>query len=425
MHNVTFRLPDRISVPGKLYSSMNITSIGEIFNFVAANESKISQYFDADFSDMLNRFTTYVASRNYILGLLNLTISGLDTNTYYTFIRCSDDSGNENYDPVYIKFTIDNKSENADEAHIIAAYPRNNSIIQNQSYLLKIYLDEPAECMFSSQDESFLLMPYDLDCQLSGMRMSYYAGGSYECSAVTDILQPYIRCMDNPPVIKKYSFSISTSLNQTPIFYSINGSNVLLAEDLLYNNTIVYLENIDALYNLSLFMSENYSCRIGFNGFNINTMYPIKCSAVNESSENIAFGNYQCFKEIVPGNADVFLLCNGPEPTGRYISTGSYYLNYSLSKDLSILSAFPQTGQDISGRIVTVGVVVNKDITENSITCGYSLDNVDEFYQMQNDGSYQFKRTIYNLLPGSHTIQFHCKDKNANTDTISTYFGVE
>jgi len=424
-HNVSFRLPEDITVPEKLYENLNISSIEELFNLIVENDEELRDVFEDDFADVLEGFSEFMASKDYLVSLLRLTMSGIDDNTYYTFIRCSDDSGNENEEPVYLSFTITNEYEDTEPPRLLYSIPENNSKLNIDPYELSIYVDEPAECKYSSRDEGYGVMPNDFDCETSKLKLSSVAGGSYECTTTTSILKPFIRCMDNPPDVREYIFRVTNEISEDTGNYARNGTSVVLTESNLFNNTAVHLSHSGTIYPFSIILPKFNSCRVGFNGFDYGMMQDLICNEINESSPYYAYGSNNCSRGFISGDYYAYIQCIGEVPSERNMNVNSHILNFTLDGDLSIVSLFPSYDELMSTSNVPLGVVVNRNLNDHDVNCGYSMGNNGEVYQMYSYGNYQFKRNLYGVLSGGYDVLFRCIDSSGSIAEASTRFVVE
>jgi hypothetical protein len=420
-HTVSLRLPDSIDVPNKIYEKLNISGLPALLSMIEDNDEKLADYFGEEMARNIERFSRFMQSRDYFAELLNLTVSGVEDNTYYTFIRCSDAAGKENKQPVFLKFRIDDSYEDIIAPQVIASRPTNNSNLKDFNYRLDIFLDEPAECSYSDKDEGYEMMLYDMDCQTSRMQMSSNAGGSYRCTANLDFHEVYIRCKDNPPLIRKYSFMVNASYNDTPLDYEIERRNVILSEDDMFNNTVAYLGEVGSIYSFSMLLPNHSSCRMGFNGFNYRLMDELECNPLDD--EDYPYWDLNCSQTLVPDNYTAYVQCIDEEPENRNTNMKSFLLNLSYSSSLSIVSFFPEYDA-VARSSAVLGLVVNKDIAEG-VECGYTLDGSGEFYMMNKVGRYQFRRSLHAIAPGEHDVEFFCTDAAGNIAEEDTRFVVE
>lgn len=438
VHNVTFRLPDKIFIPDKLYNNLDVKSLSEFFDLIVDNDDKLEKYFGRVFMTIAEKMSDKLSTREYLRQLLKLTVSGIDNNTYHTFIRCSDEAGNENKEPMYLKFTIDDAYIDTQPPKLLLEFPKNNSQLNTEEYNLSIFLDEPAECRYSYIDKPYMVMENKFDCETSRMRMSSVASGSYECKANPGEKSLYVRCKDNPPEIKRYSFDIREGINQTKVMYEIDDQAIYLREHELENKIIVYLEDVSKVYRINMDIDPGYECKIGFRGFD-EDMVELECNhsdgllgELSDQSGELSDQpgelsdqpddqlDYACAMDFVPYNHTAFIFCHGEIPETRNVNEIGYLLNYTLNKELSIVSFFPEYDDVVDSGVVELGIVVNRNINDESVNCGYSFDN--DFYQMHQYGTYQFKRKFYGLEPGRYDVRFRCKDNSGSIAEAMTSF---
>jgi len=424
-HNVSFRLPEEIEVPETLYASLNISSLEELFSLIVNNDDNLSDILEDDFAEVLEQLSRFVANKDYLIGLLNLTVASIDDNKYYTFIRCADEGGNENDEPVFLAFTINGSYEDLNPPNLLYSAPLNNSELSDSNYTLQVFLDEPAECSFSMEDKAYSLMENEMTCETSKLRMSSIAGGSYECYATTDILQPYIRCLDNPPEITNYAFDIINDFNSTPTNYETNGTTIILTEGRMFNTTNVYMPYSDSVYRVDMILPDYYSCKIGFNGYNYGLMVDLNCENVNSSSPYRMMGSKNCSRQFAPGDYTSYVQCITEVPPVRNVNMESFFLNYSLNAELSVIHSFPGYDEVTDSSDVELRIVVNRNIDDHNVNCGYRIGSNTELYQMYTYGEYQFKRILYNLNPGQYDISFRCIDESGSIAQDWTRFIVE
>lgn len=422
-HTVSLRLPESIDMPEELFERLGVASLEELFTLITQNDAILRNAFDSEFVSVLERAQSGLARRAYVAALLNITIASLDNNTYYTFIRCSDRSGSENPEPVFLSFTIDEAYSDTKPPEVVATIPQNRSEIRELPYELQIYLDKPAECKLSPQDQAFGIMPTYFDCETSPMRMSAVAGGSYRCTTTTDILHPYIRCADNPPRIEEYHINLRDEPDFGTATYHQEGRSITLpAADL--RGTTVFLPEHETLYELSFIVNAE-QCYFGYTQ-NIDTMIPLQCAAVTDANWS-RHGRLNCTQEVVPAARQAYITCIDQIASERNIHQESIQLQYAHAEDLAIIQAFPEQDARIWGT-TELRVTVNRDIHDNTVQCGYTTTyeeaTREEFQVMWEHGAYQFTRNI--LLPaGEHEVTFRCRDASGSLDEHTTRFLVE
>ncbi|MFT4297645.1 MAG: hypothetical protein ACMXX5_00455 [Candidatus Woesearchaeota archaeon] len=420
-HNVAFRLPEKITIPEKLYENLNITSIQELYEIIITEYNLLEDLFSTSFVEIIRKFNEFIENKDYLIELLRLSISGIDNNKYYVFLRCSDQSGQENQEPVFISFEIDEDFHDTEPAKLLSSYPANQSRLSALPYPLHIFLNKPAECKYSEFDTSYALMEHEFECETSRLRLSSIAGGSYECRTSSDIPELYIKCKDNPPELRNYAFKVIMGMNESDINYQVNETQIILTQHRLFNNTNVYMPRSDALYDVSMILPRYHNCKIGFNGYNYDLMNDLECEEINSSSRYYMHGSMNCSRQMVPGDYTAYIMCAGQVPQQRNINPESFHLQFFLDEDLSIISYFPEEYEIIDSDRAELGIVVNRDIAQYGVNCGYKL-NTNELFQMYQYGTFQFKRNIDNLMSGTYDVEFSCIDNAGNTDIKQTTF---
>ncbi|MFT4303019.1 MAG: hypothetical protein ACMXYG_00500 [Candidatus Woesearchaeota archaeon] len=401
-HNISFRLPDSLSIPLDVYNYLNITSLEEMFDLIVEANDKLKDYFDEEFIDKILLLSDFMSDKDYMTSLLRHTISGLDDNIYYVYFRCSDESGTYNINPLYLKFKIDDITPDLKSPEILLSIPNNGSFIYELPFNLSIFLDRPSECRYSEIDENYASMPYEFDCEFSPLRMSSYAGGSYLCSTLSTILSPYIRCSDNPHRIYQIPFNV---IEGTQSDYNLTEYDLRTDSINIESNSVT---------NVNFIFEEYDLCKIGFSGFDFNLMNDLNCDRDQTNlymncSYNLAGGDY-------PG----FIMCIDGINEDRNVNHESQQLIFFEDFDLFIVSYFPVYDQVIDDSVV-LGLVVNKEINEHGIQCVFSYGN-NEYYQLYQLGSYQYRRNIFNIDTGDYEIEFKCTDNSGNIAYASTRF---
>ncbi len=167
---------------------------------------------DIKLEDMTDSFGTSFYSINH-----NLTINPLSGKAYKYFIRCRDKSGNANQRDYLISFS---SSRGPDLTAPVIEYtiPKNNGFVANGIVNLTsdLYLNEAADCRWSSVDKAYESMTSDFNC----LKSEDPATSLYRCQDFLPFNQPsstyYIRCKDN-----------STNINSQSYVYNLKGTEQL------------------------------------------------------------------------------------------------------------------------------------------------------------------------------------------------------
>lgn len=132
---------------------------------------------------------------------------------YNLYLKCKDYSKNINPRDYQIKFQIDPGPDQTPPT-IEKTLPDNNSPIPygESEYEITTLLNEPADCKWSLIDKDFAQMENNFQCAQTGLDMSTFYPGLYECETkLTDIKQNqlntfYFRCQDKENNIRQESY---------------------------------------------------------------------------------------------------------------------------------------------------------------------------------------------------------------------------
>ncbi|MDD5331753.1 MAG: hypothetical protein PHE43_02945 [Candidatus Nanoarchaeia archaeon] len=122
---------------------------------------------------------------------------------YTVYVRCKDGNGNVNEKDYYIRFKID-KSPDLTAPVVEGTSPIDNAYISvNVTDMpLSVFVSEPSTCKWSTNDIEYDDMTNEFSCTQSGLAMSTYSQGTYECKTTLKNVHQYktyyIRCADQP-----------------------------------------------------------------------------------------------------------------------------------------------------------------------------------------------------------------------------------
>lgn len=120
------------------------------------------------------------------------------------YVRCKDTHGNENTAEYSIKMCV-KEGPDTTPPYIISTLPENNGYLAfgKTSKNIKLWVNEPAECKYSTSDKSFEQMENPMSCAIH--LEDYDLRGGWPCEFnVSDISQDktlFIRCKDKPWLI--------------------------------------------------------------------------------------------------------------------------------------------------------------------------------------------------------------------------------
>jgi len=119
------------------------------------------------------------------------------------YVRCRDSNGNQDTGNFVFKFCVEKGPDTTPPLIVTTDFLNNAPIAANQTSLaLKVYVNEPAECRWSHDDESFDDMLEQMKCSSSVLEMN--AQMLYECNTNLTGLKNrmenkfFFRCKDQP-----------------------------------------------------------------------------------------------------------------------------------------------------------------------------------------------------------------------------------
>ncbi len=147
---------------------------------------------------------------------LNIFMPGIDSSKVFNlqgdvrksyadariYIRCQDYWGNHNLNENIISFCVNSGEDITPVNHQFTLFsPKNNSILKEgtNSTELKIYTNEPAECRYSSGNQSDFSLMNPMNCK---NKVEQYTNQGWECNTKISLNQGvndlYFKCKDQP-----------------------------------------------------------------------------------------------------------------------------------------------------------------------------------------------------------------------------------
>jgi|SaaInlStandDraft_4_1057021.scaffolds.fasta_scaffold00476_19 hypothetical protein len=339
--NISLRTPPKIAIPENIMDILNFTHYKEIADVMEEPEELMNTYKEKyktainlynmfaskDIEDKVDPIvekakeiiSNYKSNLPYIKTMISVSLDKLENNTYLLFVRCVDESGNENAETKFIEIPISSNTEDNLAPSIIGFSPTNNSKIQKETYEepLTIYLNEPSECRYDFYDLDFEKMDYEFECDTGQYQVSSSFGGTYECATtlftLDDPTTAYIKCQDQPFQVKEYFFYLEeTNTNGISELTSNEFFNFTLPNK-IYSSLSMFEEdhitfqldtsksngeeeeemdnNIKNKVELHLFKDSPDSCQFSFGTYSgeLNN-----CKKTNE----LHLGTYECITEI-------------------------------------------------------------------------------------------------------------------------------
>ena len=157
---------------------------------------------------------------------------------YDFFVRCRDKNGNENVDEFAIQFCVD-PSPDTTPAVIVDTSITSGSAVRFGvgTVPLQVYVNEPAECKWSTQDKTYETMENPMTCATSLSQIN--ARELYTCSTnlngIVDRQENtfYFRCKDKPSALEN-----ERNVNVNSYVFKLRGSQPLNIIGVAPNGTI-------------------------------------------------------------------------------------------------------------------------------------------------------------------------------------------
>jgi len=458
-HKIFLRLPREITVPPKVYKYLDISSLSEIADKVTNLENTYEEYkqkykteislfeslkgidviaiADKAVKLVLDTINPFLNQFPFIKELSKIMLSNFENSNYMLFVKCIDEAGNENTQEFFVQFAIDVNSVDDAPPQFIASIPKNESEIasNSSSFGLKYFINEPAECRFSLEDRQYELMNYTLSCPSDPYNVSFMYSGSYECSSavpfakIKNSTKVFVRCLDNPVEVDKYSINFIKSKNfsndlYSPPYLETVAPNVVNVDANLLNGISVNV-NVDTV-DLNIYVDDDMNCQYASNyspdlyapfsacvQSNKTNVGLFKCSALVPSMHNASGINIECSKKALPG---------------RNVNQKSTVLYFTRSKEFLDLLAegsnindngnFRSNGETITTNSIKIGIVLKGSISERNILCGYFNGTQEmpstQIIAMTKYNDFSYEADLSTLSEGPHQYTIKCWDEFGN-----------
>jgi len=165
----------------------------------------------------------------------NLTIKNDGKWTF--FVRCRDFNGNENEAEYAIEFCVDPSADTTPPVVMATSMENNGYVPANTDKAdVEFYINEPATCKWSFEDQSYVSMESDLVCAGNVYEMNSML--LYTCKAELtgisrDGVDYFIRCLDQPGANENDRMVMQGSFK-----FKLSGSTELKIRNLIPNGTI-------------------------------------------------------------------------------------------------------------------------------------------------------------------------------------------
>ena len=168
--------------------------------------------------------------------------------TYTLYVRCIDANGNYNQDAYSVRFKVKAAPDTTPPSIVDTSVPSGSPIQYNQSSLnLEVYVNEPAECKWSTQDRTYDVMENTMVCNNNVWEMNN--NNVYTCLTTLTGLQDrtenkfYFRCKDQP-ILEGTDKESDRNVNMQSYLYKVIGTQPLNILKVGPNETIKGSTNI-------------------------------------------------------------------------------------------------------------------------------------------------------------------------------------
>jgi hypothetical protein len=175
------------------------------------------------------------------------------------FIRCKDKNGNENTAEYAVKMCIDPSPDTTPPIIKATSILNEGCVAENQNVInVEFYTNEPANCRWSSNDQSYENMQNQMACTNELYQIN--ANQLFTCRTnLTGVLKEgtkyYIRCEDQPNAEPN-----DRNKNKESFIFSLRGSTALKITKLLPNGTIFKAVNPAPI---ELYVQTLFGCNNG------------------------------------------------------------------------------------------------------------------------------------------------------------------
>jgi len=326
---------------------------------------------------------------------------------YTLFIRCKDKNGNENEAEYAVSFCVDPAPDNT-APQIKATSIASGSCVASNTDLANVefYVNEPAECKWSHEDQSYENMQNSMTCsnyiyQINAMQL-------YTCKAqLTGIGRNeeafYVRCKDQPGKPDN-----ERNVNKQSYKFSLRGSTDLKIKNLLPNGTIYGAVNPAPV---TLSVETLFGCNNGK-----------------------AF----CYYSTTDNDADYIMFFDTNKEDGMHtqrqdLASGSYTYYYkcvdsggNVAKNSTTFKLEIETSAPVIARIYEQDKML-KIITVRKSECSYTFDNCDFLFEEGTQMPYANSTMHVAEWKDDKTYYIKCRDefKNEEADCSAIVQGVE
>lgn len=361
-----------------------------------------------NFDDMVLFLSSGLKRYNHTIsfslpGTANLAQQGLEMQNggnFELYIRCSDANGNTNTADFVFKYCV-NAGPDTTPPQVRSSSTSNNAPIAfgQDSYSLVFYINEPAECKWSHQDDTYDNMPEVMNC-VKNFEDSVEYGNEvvYPCSTTLTGIQDqqdnkfYIKCKDQP-LLAGTDKESDRNTNTQSYEYNLIGTRELILEKAGPNETIIK----DSAESVKVTLTAKTSA-----GFNEGLS---SCEYAKKGDANyIRFFNTESYTHS----------------TDIYLDEGEYEFNIrctDLGGNSDSATIEFETESDSESPIIVRAYKSDnslKIVTDESATCVYDTTSCNYLFE---DGLYMITSSeINHFVDWSTKNRFYikCKDEYGN-----------
>ncbi len=177
------------------------------------------------------------------------------------YVRCQDANGNSNPATFIFKFCIEEGADTTPPLIVSTDLLNNMPIAYNQSTInLNLYVNEPAECSWSRNDQAYENMENKMGCSLADSVNDMNAQGLYTCTTTLTGIKDglnnkfYFRCKDQPSAEES-----NRNTNVESYEFTIKGTQPLAITSLSPNGTTIKDSTTDVKVTLEAETSAGYN----------------------------------------------------------------------------------------------------------------------------------------------------------------------
>jgi len=312
------------------------------------------------------------------------------------FIRCSDKNGNENPAEYAVNFCID-PSPDTTPPRVEATSITNGGCVAEDvsSANVEFYTNEPAQCRWGLQDQSYSLMQKEMSCSTEVYQVN--AAQLYTCVAdlggiARDETTFYIRCKDQPTAAEEDRNEMAQSFK-----FSLHGSTALKMKNLRPNETIFGAVNPAPV---ELYVETFFGCQ---NGRSI-------CYYSKTGKEDDFIMFFDTNNEDGISTQLQSLPEENHEYTIRCIDSGGNLAEDKISFDLEIDEDSP-----VVARVYEEDLML-KLVTLRNSECSYSLNDCDFSFEEGTQMPYANTNIHVAEWNKDNTYYIKCRDEFRNED---------